>query len=209
MKMLKRILPALLLALLLAAPALCEQAAPGYYEAGIETAKLMGEIAGNRDFLMILIGNSETADVGQAVAADDYGEPAAVYSLRIGDKEALLESVMDADDRELYGSLPEALREQLLKRLNVQTFCAMQNSKAGIPQIAFASAATAAVRTELEPEESLQYLYVFEKGTPVLVSFGYHGASGMFVFLDREQSGSADALRKVFPELEITPLEKP
>ena len=45
------------------------------------------------------------------------------------------------------------------------------------------------------------------KGTPILVSFGYHGASGSFVFLPKEQCGTLADLQAALPELEITPVE--
>ena len=78
----------------------------------------------------------------------------------------------------------------------------------GAAEIAFASAAAAVVRNEALTDESVvYYLYIFEKGTPILVSFGYHGASGSFVFLPKEQCGTLADLQGTLPELEITPVE--
>ena len=68
--------------------------------------------------------------------------------------------------------------------------------------------ATASVRNDLTPEENACYLYVFEKGTPILVTFSYHTASGQFMFLTREQTASLSDLRDALPDLEVTRVER-
>ena len=50
----------------------------------------------------------------------------------------------------------------------------------------------------LNPEKAVSYLYVFEKGVPVLVTFGYHSAYGIVVSLPEEDRESLSSLRQVF-----------
>ena len=59
----------------------------------------------------------------------------------------------------------------------------------------------------LTEENNVSYLYLFEKGTPILVTFGYHTATGMFVFIPAESRESAESLKAVLPFVEITPVE--
>ena len=60
--------------------------------------------------------------------------------------------------------------------------------------------------SELTGDETASYLYTFEKGIPILVSFGYHGASGMFVFIPKEAQ-NLEGIRAALPGLTVEPVE--
>ena len=103
----------------------------------------------------------------------------------------------DPDVIAFWDSLPDRLQEQVLLRMGVQTFIARLNSMSGAEYISFASAANAVLRKEeLTGEKAVYYLYIFEKGTPVLVSFGYHSAAASFVFIPEESRGSLSGIRE-------------
>ena len=169
----------------------------------------MGEIAGNEAYLSAF-GRPETwTEVREAADTGDYDQPTAVYSVRLEDAEGYVREMFAADDetRELWENLPEELTQQLLYRVTPATFCNMANGRAGVASISFASAATAMIRnSELTGDETASYLYTFDKGIPILVSFGYHGASGMFVFIPKEAQ-NLEGIRAALPGLTVEPVE--
>ena len=203
------ILCALTVLAALCGTASCEQTGPDLYHIGLEVTGLMGEIAGNEAYLSAF-GRPETwTEVREAADTGDYDQPTAVYSVRLEDAEGYVREMFAADDetRELWENLPEELTQQLLYRVTPATFCNMANARAGTASISFASAATAVIRnSELTGDETASYLYTFDKGIPILVSFGYHGASGMFVFIPKEAQ-NLEGIRAALPGLTVEPLE--
>ena len=203
------ILCALTVLAALCGTASCEQTGPDLYHIGLEVTGLMGEIAGNEAYLSAF-GRPETwTEVREAADTGDYDQPTAVYSVRLEDAEGYVREMFAADDetRELWENLPEELTQQLLYRVTPATFCNMANARVGTASISFASAATAVIRnSELTGDETASYLYTFDKGIPILASFGYHGASGMFVFIPKEAQ-NLEGIRAALPGLTVEPVE--
>lgn len=205
---------ALLLALsLLPAPAAVsaeEPQGPDYYQAGMETVAMMDEMVKSKDFILMLSGSDRTDGIRETVNTGDYGSPTAVYSVRLEDARSLVEKTYRAEDLERWNNLPDVLQEQLLKRVSVQSLCNIINGRTGTDQLAFASLVTAIVRNDSLPGgEPLSYLYFFEKGTPILVTFGYHGSSGIFLFLPEEVRAAPETLQGVLQEfgMDARPVE--
>ena len=133
------------------------------------------------------------AEIREKVNTHDYDRPAAVYSASLNDPESLLDEMFreDPENRETWDSLPPALQDQLLARLSLPTLLARSNARAGTAYVALFSTANAFVRNEtLTGENPCYYLYFFEKGAPILVTFGYHTASGQFLSIPGEYRNS-------------------
>lgn len=183
---------------------------PDYDKAGTEAITVLAEMVDHPDYMkIILMTNAEIDAIRQSVNTGDYDRPVAVYSLKMKDVKAWVESNLDGDTRESWNSLPATLQEQILNRMNIQSYCSRVNSLQGPETIAFSSAANAVVRNDdLTVTGGDSRLYIFEKGTPILVNYGYHSAGASFVFLTPEQTANQEALQKALPELEITPVAK-
>ena len=190
-----------------------ETAEPGYYHIGLKVTELMGEITDSEDYLSMLTLPESFSQVREKINTHDYNRPVAVYSVSMSDPKAFLEEMMfrnDPETLEAWNRLSPALQDQLLGRIGVQTLISIINARAGTEYIAFFSVATAFVRDELlTAEGSRCYLYFFEKGVPILVSFGYHAASGQFFFIPEEARENAETILAYLqlPFLEITPVK--
>ena len=186
------------------------QAEPDYYHIGLEVTSVMSEIAGSETYLS-LYGTPDTwSDIREAVNTGDYDKPVAVYAVTMDNPGTYLRIMLDRDpdSSSQWDSLSENLQEQLLNKVGIATICNLVNAQAGTASISFASVAQAFIKnSDLTEENNVSYLYLFEKGTPILVTFGYHTATGMFVFIPAESRESADSLKAVLPFVEITPVE--
>ena len=210
----RKIISVLLLSALLscaAGSALCETAEPDYYRIGLEVTGLMGEIVDSDAYLSFLTRPEMYDEIRERVNTHDYGSPAAVYSVSLSDYDAVLEEMFcrDPDSREKWDSLSPALQEQLRARLSLPALLAVANARAGTAYISLFSVSNAFVRNEtLTGEKSLYYLYFFERGAPILVSFGYHTASGQFLSVPGEYRDSPEDIRAdlALPGLELAPV---
>ena len=186
------------------------QAEPDYYHIGLEVTSVMSEIAGSETYLS-LYGTPDTwSDIREAVNTGDYDKPVAVYAVTMDNPGTYLRIMLDRDpdSSSQWDSLSENLQEQLLNKVGIATICNLVNAQAGTASISFASVAQAFIKnSDLTEENNVSYLYLFEKGTPILVTFGYHTATGMFVFIPAESRESADSIKAVLPFVEITPVE--
>lgn len=195
-------------ALLLSLSAYAEKE-PDYDKAGAEAISVLAEMVENPDYMKILMSNAGVEAIRQSVNTGGYDRPVAVYSLKMKDVKTWVESNLDADTRETWNSLSATLQEQILNRLNVQSYCTRINGLQSPETIAFSSVANAVVRNDdLTVTGGGSRLYIFEKGTPILVNYGYHSAGASFVFLTPEQTANQEALQKALPDLEITPVAK-
>ena len=70
------------------------------------------------------------------------------------------------------------------------------NAEKGAEVLALTSAIQALLnKPGLECEEQEYYLFIFEKGVPVLVTYGWHQAVGSFLALEKSETESAEALQ--------------
>ena len=214
MKHISRTLSALLALCLLftACGAFAEAEEPDYYHIGLKVTALMSEIADSEAYLSFLSYPEACAEAREAANTHDYDRPVAVYSVTLDDPRVFMESMLSDNEETLaaWNSLSPALQEQLLKRVGVATLVPSINGRMGSEYSAFSTITIASVTDETLPDKSVCYLYLFEKGTPILVTFGWHGASGVFVFIPEESRGSAEDLYEVFlsvPGLTLTPIQ--
>ena len=216
MKLRKQICALLFAALLLpAAVGACGEAAdPDYYRIGLKVTSLISEMTDSDAYFSLMATPESFRTAREAANTHDYDRPVAVYSISLTDPEAFLEKMLleDPDAREAWNSLSPALQDQLMRRITLQTLCASVNGRAGTESIALASLVTPVLTDEtLTPEKSRSYLYFFEQGVPVLVSFGYHSASGQFLMIPKESRETPEDIAAFLdlPFLELLRLEIP
>ena len=201
--------------LLLAAGGACGEAAdPDYYRIGLKITGLISEMADSDAYLSLMGTPGSFRTARETANTHDYDRPAAVYSISLTDPEGLLEKMFleDPDARETWDSLSPALQAQMMRRINLQALCAVINGRTGAEWITFSSLATPVITDEtLTPEKSRSYLYLFEQGVPVLVSFGYHSASGQFLMIPEDSRKSPEDIAAFLelPFLELIRLEIP
>ena len=195
-----------------AANAFCEAMEPDYYRIGLKVTGTMGEIIDSETFLSLFTSSDTFSKERDELNTHDYDSPVAVYALRC-DPDTLLEKLMlsDPDSGEMYNSLSPALQDQIRGRISIQTLVSMTNARAGAEYIALASIATASIRDDsLTGDEAPSYLYVFGKGAPVLVSFGHHNASGMFLLIPEESRKTPEDIASylALPGVELVPVDE-
>ncbi len=205
-----RILCIALMAALMMGMAGCAQAEPDYYQIGLEVADVMSEIADSEAYLS-MVGNVESMkSAREMVNTHDYDAPVLVYSINMGDTKEYIRKIVAQEDGtgDVWENLPEKLQEQLLNKVNMTSICNSVNARMGVECVSFASASVASIKnSDLTEDEPVCYLYIFEKGTPILVSFGYHSAAGMFMFIPEESRDNPEAISALMPDLGVK-LEK-
>ena len=210
----KRICILITAALLLctACDAFGEASEPDYYRIGLKVTAIMSEITDSEAYLSIFTRPEYFSEVREKVNTHDYDSPVAVYSVTMSDPKTFLEDVLrdEEEGRELWDSLSPVLQDQLLMRIGIPTLGPIVNARAGTEYLSFFNAATALIRDEgLTAQKSCVYLYVFEEGVPILVSFGYRAASGSFFYIPKESRGSLEDIIAYLavPCVEIVPVE--
>ena len=211
----RKMISILLVSVFLCCPAFnaCGEAAePDYYRIGLEVAGLMDEMVDNEDYLSMFLNVDAFDEVRERVNTHDYDRPAAVYSISVNDPKSLLEEALrnDPESFRKWESLPPDLQDQLLLRFSLPALLNNADARAGAVYMAFFSAANAFVRSEsLTGEEQSYYLYFFEKGAPILVTFSYHTASGRFLSVPGEYRNSPQDICAYLglPGLELVPVQ--
>ena len=190
--------------------ALCEEANPDYTRVGLKVTGLMSEIVDSTDFLDMFISPNLYGKVREEVNTHDYDRPLAVYTIK-SDPQMLLENLLlsDAKTKKTFESLSPTLQDQLLRRISIQSVCSLVNGRAGSEYIAFFSVATAVILDDsLDGEKGCSYLFIFEKGIPILVSFGYHVATGSFLYIPGGSRKNREAIQSFLgiPGMEVAPV---
>ena len=183
-------------------------AEPDYYHIGLEVTDLMSEVVSSEAYLSIIGGSESIEKVRSIVNTGDYDRPIAVYSISLDERmvQVLLQNMLmqDVKINEAYDGLSEKLKELLRSRISPQSVCSIVNGRAGVDYISFASISQIAMRSEaLTDEKGASYLYVFEKGSPILVTFGYHAATAMFLFIPKDQQGSLNDIQAALQFLTV------
>ncbi|MBR5959523.1 MAG: hypothetical protein IKZ98_00875 [Clostridia bacterium] len=189
-------------------------ATPGFYEAGLKVVSVMNEMVQNRDYLEIFMSASANLDTLEtSFNTGDYDKPVAVYSLKQADALGWLKMMMSESEQEKFNALSPALQEQLLARASGLTALSnMINGQKGVDILSLTSALQAIMNMpELEIEEPEYYLFLFEKGVPVLVTLSWHHATGMFLVLSEQEAESHETIQALLQPLgiEVLPVDIP
>lgn len=158
------------------------------YNLGIEVTKTMGEMACSDDYIS-LYTSIEFDDEILQFQATDYDKPIAVYSASLPSAKDIL-SKIGSENIDAYDKLSDNLKEQLEYRLSFSSIISSINAKSGANTMALCSLLTATkYDKDIELNKSIAYLYIFEKGMPIAVTFTESGyANGQFLLLNGSKS---------------------
>lgn len=189
-------------------------AAPDLYETGLKVVGVMNEMVQSRDYLEIFMSASANLDTLETTFnTGDYEKPVAVYSLKQADPMGWLKMMMSESEQEKFNALSPALQEQLLARASgITALSNIINGKKGVDILSLTSALQAIMNMpELEIEEPVYYLFIFEKGVPVLVTLSWHHATGMFIVLSEAEAESQETIQALLQPLgiEMSPVDIP
>lgn len=173
---------------------------------GLDLIATMNEMVHSDDYLALL-GTSETQKMADAAKTEDGAKPAAVYRITMPSAEKLLESALyiDTEENDAWNRLSDNLKEQIKEKTGVSFLISHLNSYyGGLTQVAASSIYLATdYNDDIVVEEAVIFLYAFENGTPIAVTFTEYGQiNGQFVFL--EDATSLEAVQKVFEEYHCT-----
>ena len=170
-------------------------------EQGTEVIALMSEMVKNENYAALYNLSNVYAETVNRVREGDYATPSAVYELTVS-KDHLPGVSVDPSDfsDDLYAYVVSAA---------TVSFASQINQKGGDSSLAVSSmfAASMSFVNETVKEDTL-YLYVFENGCPVMVSFlmgedSSFRATGYFIINDAFQTDSAESIQASCKELGI------
>ena len=174
-------------------------------EQGLEVIALMEEMVNSEAYVRYHTGAEGLIRVVASMAEGDYSEPAAIYSLTPPEDTA---SVWDSSLQELEG-LSDTLKEAVLQKTLGPALIQRINAMDGAEALA-ATAVCTAGKTFVcsEAEGDVTYLYVYETGYPIAVSFSEGenhawSASGTFLINDRFDPSSQESIASFFAQYAI------
>ena len=184
------------------------------FEVGLEAAGILEQMIQSNDYLDFIMPTGCDKDLlDSKFNTGDYDTPVAVYRLNQADPTKLLNAMMSEDEQKTFAALPPALQDQLIARIRgVSTLSLYVNSKSGLGSYTLTTSLQVQLDSPgLEPEEPGYYLFVFEKGVPVLVTCGWHKATGMFLVLSKSDTESSETLQAALSPfcLEVSPVDIP
>ena len=187
---------------------------PDFYETGLKVVSVMNEMVQSRDYLEIFMSASANLDtLDTKFNTGDYDKPVAVYSLKQADALGWLKMIRSESEQEKFNALSPALQEQLMARASgLSALSNMINGQKGVDILSLTSALQAIMNMpELEMEEPEYYLFLFEKGVPVLVTLSWHHATGMFLVLSEQEAESQETIQALLRPLgiEVLPVDIP
>lgn len=155
------------------------------YELGVDVVGTMKKLLKSDEYAEIYGVNDELRELAESVDLSDYDEPEAVYAVTLTDvSEFCDEFLADADVD--WDDLSDVVKEQLEAKLGAPTLITQINSAMGTAALASSSMYLTVVEDEeLRLDESATYIYVYESGAVVAVTFGRYGsAQGQLIFTD-------------------------
>lgn len=161
------------------------------YNIGLEITKIMNDMVRSEEYASFLNGDRNFPDVIDVVNTNDYDSPTSVYSIEMSNsKDLLLEKLLTDEEKAAWNNLPNNLRKQFENKISFSSIISVINGQNGSQKIHFSSSYIAFEKFEsLNIKEKMIYLYVFEKGTPIVVTFSESGyAQGQFLFLNTDNN---------------------
>ncbi|MBE6571262.1 MAG: hypothetical protein E7656_03305 [Ruminococcaceae bacterium] len=152
------------------------------YKEGLSVASIMHEMVNSEEYADMMGVPNLLEDVTERVKELDFSKPESVYKLSLPTSEELVKNMGIADT---YGwdNIPDTLKTQIENRVGFSTVANMINSTMGQEYIAFCSLYSAVVKNEaISAKEPVTYLYVFNAGIGVAVTFTDGLAQGTFLF---------------------------
>lgn len=171
---------------------------------GLEVTVLLGEMAANEDYTTWLGLTDNLREILDTYyVAYDYDTPTAVYEIGQADWQKVYEKA-DSGALEEFMKIPENVREQA--ELLLGSHLAIFNyftSQYGTQTIAISNALFATKRFSVSLSYDTVYLYVFETGVPIFVTFDRAGAGEIKAvgrFVRSEAFTTLSATREAFQQ---------
>ncbi|MBQ7776954.1 MAG: hypothetical protein IJ379_13645 [Lachnospiraceae bacterium] len=174
------------------------------YQHGMDIVALMDEMLRSEIYLSTMTGSSEIQAKAEEIARGNYSSPKTVYEITpptFNKLLALLEEEIAGMDQ-----LSPALQENLNNR-STSAFLTQLNAMNGTTSLATVSVFTGS-KTFVSGmlTENLIYLYTFEEGYPIAVTFtkgegGAVAASGLFLLSDKVSVESIEALEQSLADM--------
>lgn len=158
------------------------------FDLGIEVTKTMQEMVYSDEYISLYTA-IEFEDEIVKFQATDYDSPIAVYSVEMPNVKDVL-SKLGSENIEDYDKLSDNLKEQLDHRVSFSSIISSINAQSGTNAMALCSLLTATkYDKDVELDKNITYLYVFEEGIPIAVTFTKSGyANGQFLLLNDSNS---------------------
>ena len=207
MKMKKLISTALALVMVasLTACGMKSEEVPGknLYGHGQDVVSLMVEVTRTEEYVQVYTSSPGINEILQNIGAGEYTTPKAVYSITVS--EETLAGIAEMGN--LNGASKE-LQDNMKGRV-LGTLMTQVNALAGVDNLAASSVCTMGkIFVSDEIVENQIYLYTYDNGTPVAVTFvagegGAVSANGTFVVYDEFTCGSVEEIKAFFSEFEV------
>lgn len=167
------------------------------YEHGTEMIALLDEMINNDDYRELYSNSEDILEVARQIGQGDYSEVYAVYKLTLPKDLSGVFAVMNGMN---FNTMSEALQNNVEDRV-YQSLANIVNAQRGVAYLATASTFTVEktfVNTEIT--ENCAYLYTFENGFPVLITFitgedNTVAANGIFVMY--ENAHEEDEIKEI------------
>lgn len=177
---------------------------------GMDVISLMDEMLRSDEYLSMMTSATEFQEIVEEMRNGDYAEPENVYKISI--PEDTLGTMMAAlgEDTGVLDGMSDTLYDTLNKKVTAGMINQI-NAQSGVTYLALTSIFTAGktfVSDELE--QDFVYLYAFENGYPIFVTFtmgegGAVTASGSF-FMNKEMSfESVDDVESLLEQVGLMP----
>ena len=155
------------------------------YNAGQDLILVMDEMINNKNYAQLTGATDSLVPIADTINTNDYDSPVAVYCITMPDVTDFFKMASDFDMSN-WNNLSDNLKEQVENKISFSSIITMINSQKGANTVAFSTTYTAIDKNEnLSLDDTINYLYVFEKGTPIAITFSETGiVSGQFVFLE-------------------------
>lgn len=177
-----------------------------FYDRGLEIVQMMWELTSSQEYRSVMTDNEELQTMIEDIGSGDYSVPEAVYSISVSRED--LEGLASMTGEETWNSMSEEMKEFMMRRI-FASFASQINGIGGATKLA-ASSICAVEKTFVNEtaEEDMIYLYTFQNGIPIAVTFliGEDHAvngNGMFVLYDAFPSGSEKEIGEFFAGMGI------
>ena len=166
------------------------------FDLGIEVTKTMQEMVYSDEYISLYTA-IEFEDEIVKFEATDYDSPIAVYSVEIPNAKDVL-SKLGSENIDDYDKLSDNLKEQLDHRVSFSSIISSINAQSGTNTMTLCALLIATkYDKEVELDKSIAYLYIFEEGIPIAVTFTKSGyANGQFLLLN--DSNSYEDISEIF-----------
>ena len=167
---------------------------PTFEEKGMELVDIIEEMINSEEYLEVYgVRDEDVLGLIKDAAEGDYSEAEHIYELKFDN---LADDMVDN-----YNKLPRSLKD-MMKNRAYGAYISSLNSVVGSTPLVAASMTTASSVFATDKDENTIYIYTFEEGFPIAVTFvvndeGICSASGTFLFgADNYDFSSAKKLEK-------------